>query len=164
MKTTIIRTITRESPLYPDRMEPLRGMPRALYIIGELPDKDVPSVAVVGARMCSGYGRDTAYSIGSFLGRYGISVISGMAVGIDGYAQTGALDAGGKSYAVLASGPDVCYPVTNADLYDRIRMHGGIISEHPEGTKPLGPYFPSDRKSTRLNSSHPTTSRMPSSA
>ena len=144
MRTTVINEIRRDQPGYPRRMSELGSMPKKLYIIGNLPPDDVPAAAVVGARMCSGYGKDTAYQLGRFLGRRGISVISGMAVGIDGYAQSGALDAGGLTYAVLASGPDVCYPRTNADLYDRIRLSGGgILSEHEAGVRPLGPYFPS---------------------
>ena len=143
MKSTVIRNIRKEDPEYPGRMKPLKGMPKSIYVIGPVPSDSTPSVAVVGARMCSGYGHDTAYAIGEFLGRHGIQVISGMAVGIDGYAQQGALDAGGSTCAVLASGPDVCYPRTNADLYDRILLKGSIISEHEPGTLPLAPYFPS---------------------
>ena len=144
MKTERIKTVKKEDPLYPARMKILPNMPETLYYTGNLPDDNRPSAAIVGARMCSGYGHDTAYSLGYSLGQEGIQVISGMAIGIDGYAQQGAVDAGGTTFAVLASGPDVCYPLTNSTLYDQIRLSpGGILSEHEPGTKPLAPYFPS---------------------
>ncbi len=138
-----IQVVGRGGPGYPGRMSMLPGMPKALYLIGSLPEDDKPCAAIVGARMCSGYGRDTAYSLGFYLASRGIQVISGMAVGIDGHAQQGALDAGGRVFAVLASGPDVCYPITNYPIYERLLREGGVISEHGAGTKPLAPYFPS---------------------
>ncbi len=135
--------IKKEDADYPRRMKELGRMPRTLYLMGRLPDDDRPSAAVVGARMCSGYGRDAAYRIGFFLAEHGVQVVSGLAVGVDGTAQQGALDAGGDVFAVLASGPDVCYPITNYPVYEGILKQGGVVSEHPPGTRPLAPYFPS---------------------
>ena len=138
-----IRLIRKEDSDYPRRMKELGNMPGTFYLIGRLPDDEQPSAAIVGARMCSGYGKDAAYELGHYLAEHGIQVVSGLAVGVDGYAQQGALDAGGDVFAVLASGPDVCYPITNYPIYEEILKTGGVLSEHPSGTKPLGPYFPS---------------------
>lgn len=137
-----MRTVTKEDTEYPLRMKPLASMPETLYVIGALPEDSAPTVAIVGARLCSAYGRETAYAFGRELGRNGVQIISGMAVGIDSAAQEGALDAGGKSFAVLGGGADVCYPRANTTLYNRLKSGGGILSEQPPGTKPAGYLFP----------------------
>ena len=137
-----IRTILRENPLYPGRMRELASMPERLYNLGELPDDGIPSVAIVGAKLCSSYGRGTAYQFGMALAKCGVQIISGMAAGIDASAQAGALDGGGKSFAVLAGGVDICYPRGNIDLYGRLIRNGGILSEQPPGTKNIGYLFP----------------------
>ena len=135
-------TVCKTDDAYPRRLRELASMPEELYVIGELPDDSQPSVAIVGARMCSGYGRRTAYEFGRILAGKGVQVISGMASGIDSSAQEGALDGGGKSFAVLGGGADVCYPRGNTTLYNRLKEQGGIISEQPAGTAPLSFYFP----------------------
>lgn len=137
-----IYIISRKTVRYPKRFEILPDMPEMLYVMGELPDDNTPSVAIVGARMCSRYGRSTAFAFGKELARKGVSVISGMALGIDGAAQEGALAGGGKTYAVLGCGVDICYPKGNAMLYDQIPQHGGILSEFPPGMQPLRHNFP----------------------
>ena len=137
-----IREICRGDRDYPQRLADLRGMPEKIYASGPLPDDGTPSAAIVGARMCSGYGRDTAYELGRFLAGNGVSVISGMASGIDGSAHLGALDAGGYTCAVLAGGIDVCYPKSNIEIYERIRQTGGLLSEHGPGSESLSYYFP----------------------
>ena len=120
-------TVCKTDDAYPRRLRELASMPEELYVIGELPDDSQPSVAIVGARMCSGYGRRTAYEFGRILAGKGVQVISGMASGIDSSAQEGALDGGGKSFAVLGGGADVCYPRGNTTLYNRLKEQGGII-------------------------------------
>ena len=135
-------TVCKTDDAYPRRLRELASMPEKLYVIGELPDDSQPSVAIVGARMCSGYGRRAAYEFGRILAGKGVQVISGMACGIDSSAQEGALDGGGKSFAVLGGGADVCYPRSNTTLYNRLKEQGGIISEQPAGTAPLSFYFP----------------------
>ncbi|HAV27204.1 MAG TPA: DNA-protecting protein DprA, partial [Lachnospiraceae bacterium] len=134
--------ISRNSDMYPARFEGLSNMPEELYVMGSLPDENAPAVAIVGARMCSRYGHNTAFTFGKKLAEHGVSVISGMALGIDGAAQEGALSGGGKTYAVLGCGVDVCYPRSNKMLYDRIPERGGILSEFPPGTQPLPYNFP----------------------
>lgn len=127
---------------YPGRMHPLQGMPRELYVLGELPRDSCPSIAIVGARMCSAYGRIQAFQYGKFFSRAGIQVISGLALGIDGEAHRGALEGHTPTFAVLGSGADTCYPSRNRPLYEGILEKGGIISEYPPGTPPLSVHFP----------------------
>lgn len=137
-----IRTIKVDDKNYPERLKPYKDKPNKLYIIGEMPREDIPTVAIIGARACSNYGRQMAKSIGRELASKGIQVISGMARGIDTYSQLGALEGGGKTFAILGCGVDVCYPVENIELYENIKKCGGIISEYPPGDKPLNWHFP----------------------
>jgi len=137
-----IHYIRRNSDYFPLRFEGLSDVPEGLYCIGSLPDDNIPSVAVVGARSCSSYGRKTAFALGKFLAENGIQVVSGMAMGIDSSAQEGALAAGGKTFAVLGCGVDVCYPRTSYAVYDALAVRGGIIAEVEPGTKPLAYNFP----------------------
>jgi len=132
---------SEEDPDYPQRLRPYKGMPHRLYCLGKLPE-DKPSVAIVGARQCDYYGHMQAFEFGRVLASYGIQIISGMAVGVDSYAQEGALHAGGRTYAVLGCGVDICYPPGNRVLYDRIMKSGGILSELEPGTPPLSCHFP----------------------
>ena len=137
-----IHYIRRNSDYFPLRFEGLSDVPQGLYCIGSLPDDNIPSVAVVGARSCSSYGRKTAFALGKFLAEHGVQVISGMAMGIDSSAQEGALAAGGKTFAVLGCGVDICYPRTSYAVYDALAVRGGIIAEVEPGTKPLAYNFP----------------------
>ena len=137
-----IKEIYNEHPLYPSRMKDLAGMPELLYVLGSLPSDDMPTVGIVGARLCSPYGHRTAYHLARELASRGVQIISGMAAGIDGYAAEGALDAGAPSYAVLGNGVDICYPPGNRVLYERMITNGGIISEYPAGEEPLPFHFP----------------------
>ena len=116
--------------------------PYGLFFRGHLPDPEKPSVAVIGARRCSNYGQQMAMVLGKALAAEGYQVISGMAAGVDGVAQSACLSAGGQSYAVLGNGADVCYPQENEDLYDRLEQAGGILSEFPPMTPPLRHHFP----------------------
>lgn len=137
-----IQVIERDDCLFPERLREISGGPKRLYVYGKLPSEEYPSVAIIGARDCSEYGKFVAMKLGSILGRSGIQVISGMARGIDGIAQKAALDVGGYSLAVLGSGVDVCYPSGNRELYERLKHQGGIISEYEPGTKALPGNFP----------------------
>lgn len=127
---------------YPVRLRELYDYPDFLYFRGRLPENDVLSVAVVGSRSCSEYGREVAYKLGYELAARGVSVISGMADGVDSYAHKGALDAGGYTAAVMGCGADVCYPRHNIEMYMNIVRYGGIISEYPPGSAPLQGRFP----------------------
>lgn len=128
---------------YPQKLKNISDAPSGIYVQGNLPDPSVPAVAIVGARMCSSYGKKQAYEFAKYLAGYGVAVISGLARGIDGYAHEGALDGGGKTYAVLGCGLDHCYPVEHRGLWNRIvSQGGGIVSEFPACTPPKPWHFP----------------------
>lgn len=127
---------------YPHRLKNISDPPFGLYVKGELPENDVPTVAIIGARACSEYGKTIAYMFGKQLGAFGIQIVSGMARGIDGIAQRGALDGDGKTFAVLGCGVDYCYPPENGKLYRDIIENGGILSEYSPGTEPKHHLFP----------------------
>ena len=97
----------------------------------------------MGARNCTSYGEKYAYEFAEKLAEYGVQIVSGLAAGIDGISQRGALMGQGKTFAVLGNGVDICYPREHIGLYsDIIEQGGGIISELPPGTKPLPFHFP----------------------
>lgn len=128
---------------YPKRLGQIASMPYGLFYRGALPDDDTPSVALIGARECSQYGRLMAEYFGDRLAREGVNIISGMAYGIDGIAQMAAIDAGGKSYAVLGSGVMNVYPPSNKPLYDRLTDGcGGVMSEYNPLSCASGRQFP----------------------
>lgn len=143
LKQKKIFFISREDACYPFRLKKLENPPYALYCLGSLPKEQIPSAAVIGARECSEYGNYMARAFAGKLAKAGVAVISGMARGIDGIAQQAALEAGGKTYAVLGSGVDICYPRSNKKLYQEIlETGGGILSIFPPGTQPVKGQFP----------------------
>ncbi len=132
-----------EDKAYPKKLRELTHPPYGLYCMGNLPGEGVPAAAVIGARECSEYGRYMAKAFAGKLAGAGVSIVSGMARGIDGIGQKAALESGGKTYAVLGSGVDVIYPLCNQKLYHEIlEKGGGILSVFPPGTKPAKNYFP----------------------
>lgn len=137
-----IRFIHRDHIEYPERFLFVTDKPNSLYVKGKLPSENEKTLAVVGARACTAYGRMSASGLSKVLAEKNVSVVSGMARGIDTFAHTGALEAGGRTYAVLGCGVDVCYPRENIELYSNIVKSGGVISEYPLGTPPLGWQFP----------------------
>ncbi len=137
-----IRFLTMSSEEYPDRLRNIPDPPFCIYVKGEVPREDVLSVAIIGARECSEYGRFVGGELGKVLGKNGVQVISGMARGIDGISQAACLEAGGTSYGVLGCGVDICYPSGNRKLYDRLLTQGGILSSYPPGTLPKSQLFP----------------------
>lgn len=137
-----ISFITRMEEGYPDKLAAIPGAPYALYYVGSLPDKGEMSIALIGARNCSEYGRMMAKQFGEMLADAGIQVVSGMARGVDGIGQQAALDAGGYSLGVLGCGVDICYPPEHRGLYERLAAEGGICSEYPPGIEPRAVLFP----------------------
>ncbi len=137
-----IRFIPCFSEEYPKKLLKIPDPPYALYVKGKLPEEDRPGVAIVGARKCTPYGQELALDYGRFLAEHGIQVISGMARGIDGAGQRGALGGGGTTFGVLGCGVDICYPREHIGLYMDIQQRGGILSEHRPGRPPLPMYFP----------------------
>ncbi len=137
-----ISFISRIDSRFPEKLKNIPDPPFALYVKGELPDPAKPSVAIIGARMCSEYGRYMARVFGRGLALAGVQVISGLARGVDGISQKAALAAGGKSYGIVGSGVDICYPEDNLDIYNNLCEMGGVISEFPPGTYPKANFFP----------------------
>ena len=117
LKSMGIGFVSVEDSFYPNRLKDLSDRPYGLYYIRDLPPENAPSVAIIGARNCSGYGREQARLFAEKLALNGITVISGMARGVDGIAGRAAINAGGRSYAVLGCGVDVIYPEENKELY-----------------------------------------------
>jgi DNA processing protein len=121
----------------------LPDMPQVLLGDGDRPDAfDGPRVAIVGTRAATPPGLADAREIAAFCARAGITVISGLAIGIDAAAHSGALDAGGLTVGVVATGLDVVYPRRHARLYERVRAQGLIVGENAYGTQPLPWRFP----------------------
>ncbi len=137
-----IGIVTPADKEYPKRLRQLYDAPACLYYMGSIPPDDNPSVAIVGSRSASEYGRSIAQKLGSELAQAGVSVISGLAAGIDACGHVGAIKGGGKTYAVLGCGVDICYPAINRGLYEEIIKTGGVLSEYPPGTKPHPGQFP----------------------
>lgn len=141
-QTDTFSFITPFEKEYPDKLKNIPDAPAGLYVRGKVPVESEITVAVVGARDCSEYGRYVAEELGSFLGKSGVTVVSGMARGIDGISQWAALEAGGTSIGILGCGVDICYPARNRALFDRLSEQGTIISKYPPGTPPRPMNFP----------------------
>ena len=126
---------------YPRLLRNIYDSPVGLYVAGKA-DLNAPSIAVVGCRNCSIYGSLVARKFGAELGRAGLSVVSGLARGIDSCAHQGALDSGSKTIAVMGCGIDIVYPPENVDLYRKIIETGAVISEYPFGMRADRQTFP----------------------
>jgi DNA processing protein len=138
-----VTALFRDDGAYPPLLNCIDDPPYVLYAMGDVSVLSRPSVAMVGTRYPSGYGRNMARSLAYGLGRAGVTVVSGMARGIDGYAHEGAMDAGGTTVAVLGSGVNVPYPAENAAVYRAITGGAGaVISEYPLDAQPQAFHFP----------------------
>ncbi|MBN2653594.1 MAG: DNA-processing protein DprA [Nitrospirae bacterium] len=129
-------------PEYPDQLRNFDDAPVVIYMKGKITADDANSIAVVRSRLMSEYGRRAAQDISRGLAQAGLTVISGMARGIDTIAHESALGAGGRTIAVLGSGLDVIYPSENRKLFNKITESGAVISEFPFDTGPLKENFP----------------------
>ncbi|NUM56101.1 MAG: DNA-protecting protein DprA [Candidatus Hydrogenedentes bacterium] len=134
--------ITLEDPAYPLRLAEIYDPPLLLFIRGRMLEAEQPCVAIVGTRRATPYGIRMAEKFGRELGARGVTVVSGMANGIDSAAHRGALDAGGNTIAVLGCGVDIVYPQQNAELMRDIIAHGSVVSQFPMGTTPSPGHFP----------------------
>jgi len=135
------RTLHPGGAGWPDRLAHLEAPPAELWIWGSALPR-TPAVAVVGSRRATLAGLAVARRLGGELADAGVQVVSGMALGIDGAAHQGCLDAGGSTVAVLGCGIDVCYPVRHRELRDRIVASGCVLTEEAPGTQPLKGRFP----------------------
>jgi DNA processing protein len=137
------RVVTLEDKEYPPLLREIHDPPIALYVRGDLKGAvDQPCLAVVGSRRCSTYGLNTAQSLSRDLAANGLTIISGMARGIDAAAHRGALEAGGLTIAIVGTGLETTYPKEHKKLEDEIVASGAVISEFPLGTPPLPQNFP----------------------
>lgn len=136
-----IKVLTIFDKDYPENLKDLEDAPCVLYVRGILKKRDSQSIAIVGSRLMTSYGREVARKFASELANFGITVVSGLALGVDAEAQKAAFTAGGRTIAVLASGLDIISPLTNRALaLEFIKKNGAVISEYPLGHVP----FPSD--------------------
>ena len=142
LKRQKVRALICEDPSYPARLKEIYDYPPVLYVKGRLLPEDEPCLAIVGTRRPTVYGRQVTEEMVTDLARSGITVISGLARGIDSVAHRAALDAGGRTVAVFGSGLDIVYPGENAKLAQAIVEHGALVSEHPLGVKPRAENFP----------------------
>ena len=137
-----IKLLTKDDESYPSRLKEVYDHPPLLYVRGSLAPGDEWCLAVVGTRRPTYYGREVAEQISGDLARNGITIISGLAKGIDAIAHRAALDAGGRSIAVFGCGLDIVYPADHVKLARDIMERGALISEFPLGTRPRAENFP----------------------
>jgi DNA processing protein len=131
-----VRLVPRGGPLYPKVLARLPDAPFLLYCRGTLVDADEQAIAIVGSRQCTAYGRRMAQQIARGLAQAGYTIVSGLALGIDGAAHEGALQAGGRTLAVLAGGLSTIYPPQHLELSCRIEQSGCLLSEAPMTSPP----------------------------
>ena len=137
-----VTAINWHHPDYPARLKEISNPPPVLYYKGTLLAADERSVAVVGTRSPTTYGREAAATLTTDLARCGITIVSGMALGIDGIAHHSALDQGARTIALLAGGLDIIYPREHTRLFQQIQENGAVVSEIPLGVRPTSQSFP----------------------
>jgi DNA processing protein len=137
-----VRVLSWDDPAYPRLLLTINDPPPVLYVRGELCLEDAWAVAMVGTRTASVYGREAARVLATDLVRAGVTIVSGLARGIDAQAHRAALDAGGRTIAVLGSGVDIIYPWEHRKLAEEIISRGALVAEYALGTKPEASNFP----------------------
>ena len=136
------QVLTFEDPGYPRRLREIYDPPPLLYVKGELKVEDDLALSIVGSRKTTPYGRWITERISQEIASHGVTIISGMARGIDSVAHGGAIAAGGRTLAILGCGVDVIYPRENHSLYRQIIDRGAVLSEFPMGSSPEAIHFP----------------------
>ena len=137
-----VQALTWHDPEYPAPLKEIHDPPPVLYVRGRLLPEDQRSVAVVGTRRVTAYGRQVAQQFSHDIAQSKVTVVSGLAYGVDAVAHRAALEAGGRTIAVMASGADVIYPREHENLAERITENGALVSEHPVSTRPRAENFP----------------------
>ena len=137
-----VEPIPRSSPAYPTRLKEIADPPALLYVRGTLEPVDALAVAIVGSRKCTPYGLRIAERLATSLARVGLTVVSGLARGIDAAAHRGAINGGGRTLAVLANGLSRVYPPEHDRLADEVAAHGALLSESPLRQEPIAGLFP----------------------
>lgn len=126
---------------YPKNLEQIESAPKRIYVAGNILKKDSKAVAIIGSRKMSEYGQKVAWDFSSALAKKGITIVSGLARGVDTVAHMAALSVGGRTIAVLGSGIDWIYPPENKDLANEIVLSGAVVTEFSPGTPPIGKNF-----------------------
>lgn len=127
---------------YPEKLRKIKKPPKRLYVLGNTKILGNDGIAIVGSRDCTKEGKDSARLFAANIAKSGLTIISGMAKGIDAMAHIGALEVGGKTIAVLGNGPKYIFPKENEETYQKILKNGGaIVSEYPEDTPPVSEMF-----------------------
>jgi DNA processing protein len=139
---TDIRIVTWDDPAYPLHLKEINQPPPVLYMRGEVVSEDGWSVGIVGTRAVTPYGRQVTEELATVLAQNGVTVVSGLARGVDAIAHQAAIKAGGRTLAVLGSGVDRIYPPEHRQMAEKIIQHGAIISDYAPGTPPEGANFP----------------------
>lgn len=135
--------ISRKENGFPEKLKHIAQPPHGIFYRGSLPGENIPAVAIVGARNASGEGKALAERFGRELAANGVSVISGLARGVDIAAQRGAMELPmGRTYGVLGTGVDICYPGNHLEYFMQMQKKGGVLSEFPLGVPPLPYHFP----------------------
>ena len=134
--------VTRDDAAYPPLLKEIADAPLVLYVRGEIKPEDTLSISLIGSRSAKDYGRQVSHRFSYQLAQRGVTVVSGLARGIDTNAHRGALDAGGRTLAVMGNGLSLIYPAANDKLAEEIVQSGALISEFPMGMQPLGKNFP----------------------
>lgn len=142
VKETGTTILTWNDGAYPQPLRTIYDPPPVIYVRGELKEEDDLAVSIVGSRKTSPYGRSITEKVSRELTRHGVTIVSGMARGIDSVAHWGAISEGGRTIAVLGCGVDVIYPRENQTLFRKIIDHGAVLSEFPMGSPPEGGHFP----------------------
>lgn len=142
LKKRGIKVLTIQEDEYPEQLRNINGAPIVLYVWGELRAEDGRGAAIVGTRQLTPYGRSVTREIAATLASWGVTVISGMARGIDGEAHSAAIEVGGRTIAVLGSGLDHLYPPEHRKLAQQISQNGAVITDYALGTRPEGQNFP----------------------
>jgi DNA processing protein len=137
-----LQVLTWNDPDYPRNLRQVYNAPPLLYLRGQIEKRDEWALAIVGTRQASAYGKEAARALSAGLARAGVTVVSGLARGIDTEAHRACLDAGGRTIAVLGCGVDVIYPPQNARLAAEVAAHGALVSEYAPGTQPEAINFP----------------------
>jgi DNA processing protein len=137
-----VKALTWYDDEYPPRLKEIYDRPPVLYVRGEIFPEDERSVAIVGTRRPTAYGREAGHRLTYDIARSGVTIVSGLARGIDAIAHRAALEAGQRTIAVLGSGPDVIYPREHVRLAEEVATHGAVVSEYPLGVRPDAQNFP----------------------
>jgi len=137
-----IQVLTWEDEAYPPRLKEIEQPPPVLYVRGDLTPDDFWAIAVVGTRRVTAYGRQVTEEVSTCLAQHGVTVVSGLARGVDAIAHQAALRAGGRTLAVLGNGVDQVYPPEHRTLAEQIIQRGALLSDYPPGTPPEAANFP----------------------